>query len=336
MTGPARRVPALRVLAAAALVAAAWTGLRPVPPSRAFDGLETGVWWQGGQIGQRPPQVPEGGLWVSGTPAAHNAISAIRFRMAEHEANPLVTLKVASESDTPEPGVAACPARSSWTAGTAPQSWIERPAYDCSSQRVLGQRSLDGTTILFDLGSFSGPFVDVVLVPNPGAGAVPGVVPPAPIPGNPPSPDPAYDVVFEPPSPASINVHSGLEGEEPFVESGPSDLPAYDPGFAFEPTTPAFAPPVTPPASEPKRSPPAVGGSVRPISPVSQQTPGRSDRVVAAIVFCLLALWWYRLSYLPSGGARPVRLTLHDDPRYVPQPAPALAAPRQGRVPSLR
>lgn len=330
------RVRSLRVLAAAALLAGAWTGLRPAPPTRALDGLETAVWWQGGRIGQRPPQVPEGGLWVSGTPAAQNAISAIRFRMADHEANPLVTLKVASESDTPAPGVAACPATSSWTAGSTPQSWIERPAYDCSSQRILGQRSMDGTTILFDLGSFAGPFVDVVLVPTPGAGAVPGVVPPAPIPGNPPSPDPAYDVVFEPPSPASINVYSGMEDDEPFVDPEPLDVPAYDPGFAFESPTATFAPSTPPPVATPRRSAPPVGGSVRPLAPVSRQTPGRTDRIAAAIVFCLLALWWYRLSYLPSGGARPVRLTLHDDPRFVPQPAPALASAREGRVPSLR
>lgn len=330
------RVRSLRVLAAAALVAGAWTGLRPAPPVRAVDGLETAVWWQGGRVGQRPPQVPEGGLWVSGTPAAQNAISAIRFRMADFEANPLVTLRVASESDTPAPGVAACPATSSWTPGATPQSWIERPAYDCSSQRVLGQRSMDGATILFDLGSFAGPFVDVVLVPTPGAGAVPGVTPPVPVPGNPQSPDPAYDVVFEPPSPASINVYSGLEAENPHGDPPFTDVPVYDPGLAFGSTTPTFGQPAPPPAAAPRRPVPPVAGGVRPIAPVSQQTPGRTDRIAAAIAFCLLALWWYRLSYLPSGGTRPVRLTLHDDPRFVPQPPPALATRREGRVPSLR
>ena len=71
-----------------------------------------------------PPQVPPQGLWVSGAPGAEQAISAVRFQLADSEANPVLTLKVHSKNPPEQltqaanAGVAvvlACPVTKSWT-----------------------------------------------------------------------------------------------------------------------------------------------------------------------------------------------------------------------------
>src|SRR5437879_12575474 len=96
-----RRGTRTAVLTAVVLAGAGLAAVTAPGPASAVGGLESGYWWQAQPDGSPlppPPQVPPNGLWVSGTPAAQQAVSAIRFDLARNQANPVLTLKVHSKN----------------------------------------------------------------------------------------------------------------------------------------------------------------------------------------------------------------------------------------------
>lgn len=321
-----RRV--LRSAAALAAVASTWALVGPLPSGRAVSGVEVGSWWQGGGSSPTPPQVVPGGPWVSGSPSGPNAFSAFRVQLANDQARPVVTLRVRQASPPQTGGVRACPTTRSWTAVTA-GAWAERPDYDCTASPIVGQWSNDGSTILLDLSSVADRAIDMVIVPDVGRGQAPA--PPIGLPSLPgaPAPEPVFDLAFHPLTASDISVYTIPPGETPTTV--PFEPESYGPplplaGLQPEPTTTSVLTATTTTLRAAQQDTP-------PFTPLSARAPGRGDRIIAATVFALLALWWWRLSYQAPALAG-ARITLHDDPRHVA--APEGASPRPGRVPSLR
>jgi hypothetical protein len=215
-----------------ALVAAALLAVLAAPSRAAADPVATGVastyWWQAETATTSlpaPPTVPAGGLWVSSDPAGPQAVSAVRFTLADGATDPVLTLSV----DPPQavgPGAAvvvACPTTDVWKAGPGPSPWAGRPTADCKLGSVTGVLSSDGKTMSFALSKLAaGPDIDVVLQPAPNA------------------PGSTVNTSFDPVSAANIKAQV------------PTPVPSTTP-------TTAFAAPA--PTPTPTTPPPGVGSS---------------------------------------------------------------------------
>jgi hypothetical protein len=318
------------VLAAVVAAAAAAVVVQTPRPASAVSGLQSGYWWQAQPDGAPlppPPQVPANGLWVSGTPDAQQAVSAVRFDLADNEANPVLTLKVHSKNPPEDltaaanAGVAvviACPVTKAWTPASA-GAWSSRPEGRCEAA-VHGTLNADATTVAFDLSAVvADGKVDVVLVPGAGGGATlpnPPAIPGAPAP---PQPSGGFDLTFEPAAADQIVVSPGGAAPAPAApeaapaepspvsaDLGSSVAPAPDFNFAATSVNPGAGTAAAP-------APSAASGSVAPQLrqlPTADVRENHGYRALAVIVLAAL-LWWAWRQAVPP---RPDRRTIYDGP----------------------
>ena len=364
---PRRRAPTAplvgRALGTAALLALAAVTVLPEPAARAVQGIQSGSWWRSQPDGAPlppPPQVPDGGLWVASDAGGPSAMSALRLELGGGESAPTLRLRVHSNQSTGPPPVVACPATGPWQPATA-GAWSSRPPSDCGRGKVAGVLSGDGATMTFDLAALSASGgVDVVFQPppqEPAATPQPSPAPGVPSPPAPPSPGsaPVYDLTFERPAPTDVTAPPAPvpqpEPAEPAASlpgvesvSGPS---SFLPASAFTPSAAALGPsgsqPVVAPASAPSSpAPPSEAPTALGVRPAAAHH-GRGDRVLAAVVFVVLALWAWRVMSADDVRAlgrsvRP-RLTLYDAPELVAgaqRPRQYAQGPRLGAPPALR
>jgi len=328
-------------------------GLGGTAPAHAATGavgaVTTGSWWQGQQAGGAvppPPTVPTKGLWVESEASGPTAISALRFTLTGATA-PVVTLTVHQAQPASQVEIQVCPTTSDWKPVSA-GVWADRPAADCSQVQAAGVLSGDATTMKIDLSAFpvgADGTVDAVLQPAPTATNLP-VSPPA---LGQPSAAPTFDATFEPPEPSQIATTPAAPS---FGTSDttlpPQSAPDITPAPAFSAplqaplpataSTPAvtFEPPVTqPPATAPTPPPPQVQ-LASPAPRLATSKPGgmtRRERILVMLLLLDGAFLLMHQGYL-SPGARPRRLTIYDDPRHLPEPAPVES--RAGQAPALR
>lgn len=329
--------------------------------------LQSNFWWEAESSATplpAPPEVPSGGLWVSSNPTGPQAISALRFQLADGYTNPVVTLRVASATPAGPLPLVACRAITAWKEGKGPSNWADRPGSDCQSGSVTAAADPSGATMSFALQPLlSSGSVDVVFEPAPPA---PGAT------------FPTFDVTFQPvdeasvtadaPSPAASPVPSasspaiGSSGSVPTgTPSGAaapaaSALPTGGDNLGPTGTSPTPAGTVSPAAAAPAPGPglsplppngtaapttapgPASGGGepvtnqpsalAGPVSHLAVVT-GRSwqERILLAVVVVDLALYLVWSRRRPSGPAR------H---RAVPFGAVAGPPARLGKPPALR
>lgn len=239
-----------------------------------------GWWWraQTGLLGADlppPPDVPEDGLLVERAPDGATAVSALRFRLADGETDPVLTLTVASGQSSGA-AIAACPTgRVGWN-GAQGGRWDSAPSWDCEQGRVDGEASDDGSTWSWSLaplvredGVLSVMLVDATATPFHVAFEAPSAsslstttAPPPPPPA--PDPDPGPPPAQQPPSASS---GSSTFAPPPPTQAGP---PAADPAPpAPEVADPAPAAPVAQPPAEPVAAPAAPVVPAQGVSPLA-------------------------------------------------------------------
>jgi hypothetical protein len=232
------RTAGLALMAAGALV----LGLAP---SAGAATLGDAAWWwrphEGPGGPPKPPHVPDGGLYVAGTPDGASAIAALRFTLEEGETGPVLTLDEvdpagSDEEESPsttapapaplpvppptegggttpkelDPVILACQAGSDWKQAEAGK-WAEKPKVACGVGKVTGER--EGTAWSWDLSDLQVKTeVDIVLVP----GKVQGV-------GS------TFQVAFEPPDDTSLTTVPGTS-PVPIIPAGESLTPVPDSG----------------------------------------------------------------------------------------------------------
>jgi len=317
-------------------------------PAGAASNLEVGWWWLGqaqAGLAPAPPNVPDGGLWVSSDPSGPHAYSAVRFSLGPDETSPVLTLKVNSEQPDASAQLVACPTKSPWTPAVA-GDWNSRPAYDCSVS-ALGVSSLaeNVNSVAFDLSTITvGKIVDVAIVPVSGPPQPPPQVPTVPLSppaGTVPNTSNAFDITFNAPSTNDITTFQLADDESTDNGNGipESAFPAPDSsGLVFDPTATTFpsllAPPVVAQPQPLRRI--AVPIAVTPPVKVDSRS---AARVLAAAVFFALAAWWYQLTFAGANAAdkraRP-RITIYDDPHRVLATTGTAHAARTGKAPALR
>lgn len=225
-----------------------------------------------------PPTVPPGGLYVASDPSQTQAISALRYAIADGATPGTLTLSIATVQGIGDVG--ACPATGSW-APTEAGEWAARPPFDCSAASV-GAVGDDGTTITFDLTQLSSTSViDVVLVPLRDAN------------GN----SPALQMAFDPPGPSSLSFQSppapgGANPTEGGEQAGtPVAAPSEQASFDIAPPV-LPSPGALPPAalSNPIDSARSARPTATPVasSPIAGYSFGESTRF--QLIAALLAL----------------------------------------------
>lgn len=250
---------------------------------------ETHGWWWRAQTGvlgadlPPPPNVPEDGLLVERAPDGATAVSAVRFRLADGEAEPVLTLTVASGQSSGA-AIAACQTvRAGWNGAQAGR-WDSAPNWDCEQGRVDGEVSDDGSTWSWSLeplvredGVISVMLVDATSTPFHVAFEAPSAAslttstaPPPPPPA--PDPDPG-------PPPSS-------QAQAPPSSSGSS---AFTPPVTTEsgPAAPAEPPPPAPEVADPA---PAVPVSEPPAQPVAAAPPMAPDEGLSPLATGLMGL----------------------------------------------
>ena len=242
-----------------------------------------GWWWraQTGLLGADlppPPDVPKDGLLVERAPDGATAVSAVRFRLADGETDPVLTLTVASGQSSGA-AIAACQTvRAGWN-GAQGGRWDSAPRWDCQQGRVDGEVSDDGSTWTWSLaplvredGAISVMLVDATSTPFHVAFEAPSEAslttttappPPPPAPDPDPGPAPSSDGQ-QPPSAAS-----GSSAFAPPVTTDPGPAAPAEPGPpAPEVADPAPAAPVAQPPVQPVAAPPA-SAPARGLSPLA-------------------------------------------------------------------
>ncbi|HVT77604.1 MAG TPA: hypothetical protein VHD87_11295 [Acidimicrobiales bacterium] len=334
---------------------------RPTVKPESVSTFESGVWW----IGQPralpalppPAQVPAGGLWVSSTAAGTVALSALRFTVGEQDRQPIVTLPV-NTSTTPPAAlpislgtpILACQATGNWAPpakGTF-GSLASAPKYDCSKGQVLGSPSVDGKTMVFELGQFvtdTNRTVSVVLVPG-------TVVPPLPaspvaLPFSIPTIllPPTFDVTFKAVTPNAVEV---LTSPLPNVlDDGALGVETQTAGAGDVASPTVVAGANSSRAGAARTTPPrrtgiaAVPGQVaQAAATVAHKGDSPRTRTIAAIVFLDLCLygWWASnrdpLPGTPQAG-RPYR-SLYDGSAAPVATTRRPLTNREGKPPPLR
>jgi hypothetical protein len=341
-----RRVAELGVAALGAI------GFLPGRAS-AVSGTASGYWYAARPPGAPlppPPNVPAHGLWISSNPAGPVAVAAVRLVLDAGDAPPvLLSLRIDRETPAGAASVFACPATSPWTAVEG-GSAADAPKYDCSSARVVGVKSSDGSRLVFDLTSLvASKGLDVVLVPTPMQSVVPPAVPALPGTPAPAPPSATFDVTFQPftadqvavvTAPASAS--GGSQGVQagglaasasmPAVASAPAAalpgaaVPSSAGGAIAEIAGGGPAPTVAPPA---RSSLPTAPAAV-PVVDRLHQLSARARAVLGAVLLALV-LWEASDGRIRSRAPTPPHRTLND-----PAPVPAVTQRREGRPPPLR
>lgn len=249
--------------------------------------------------------VPEGQLLVESTPEGAVAVAAARWRLADGESSPSLTVPIGEGSTiNPESVVLACKAAAPWSAPESPGPWDTKPLVDAS-------RCVNGV-IADDLGSISfgvqplvsGDELDVVLVAGKIAGAEPPAgVPQAPVDANTSS----FRWVFDAPTAESIRVVAGSDFEagagDEFVVAPTPSAPPEDAGasppvdLSPAPTATVPAPsigvdePVAAPALEPQDLAPSVPDVTDAVEVASTQDVERTIGFVLLLMAAAMAAW---------------------------------------------
>lgn len=166
MTSPIRkRARVVAVVAIAAGAVLSW-----VPPASAVTVDGAGWWWRTNTTTvpvEVPPRTDVGTdqLLVEGEPEGATAVAAVRFKLAEGESSPILTLTPTPDSVVPPTAVVqACRVGSAWTPAQGGK-WERKPIADCfaSVQGILSEAG----TITFALTPLqSGTDLEVVIVPG--------------------------------------------------------------------------------------------------------------------------------------------------------------------------
>jgi hypothetical protein len=215
MTSPMRkRARAVAVVAMAAGAVLSW-----VPPASAVTVDGAGWWWRTNTTTvpvDVPPRADVGTdqLLVEGEPEGATAVAAVRFKLAEGESSPILTITPTPDSVVPPTAVIqACRVGSAWTPAQGGK-WERKPIADCFAS-VQGIAS-DGGTITFALTPLqSGTDLEVVIVP--------GVNPDA---ANDNAKFSSFSLKFATPTAADLKTTTGDAG---FSGTG-GDFSAPDPG----------------------------------------------------------------------------------------------------------
>ncbi|MBA2609081.1 MAG: hypothetical protein H0U92_09095 [Actinobacteria bacterium] len=244
--------------------------------------------------------------------------------------------------------VLACATTEMWTppaAGTV-GALSAAPAYDCSKGQVLGALSLDGKSLVFELGRFltdANRVLSIAIIPAQINAPIPAV--PLPLPVNVPLPaplmPPTFDITFKPITANAIEVLAvdPSNGDDELVVPPVEDVPVYD----FSPVAAAFTLALPPPAPVVARQP-AVAFPRRVARQVGAAVADaqQAERTIAASVFLLLCLWAWGVanrnaSALGAPAGRPFR-TLYDGSTdsIAPQRRAFGVMPRIGKPPPLR
>ena len=262
-----------------------------------------GYWWVG-QTGTGPlippgPNVPAGGLWVSGAGAEEEAVGAVRYSPQDGGLVSSLTLTVAQSQGVA--AIIACPTNTPWAAVQG-GAFKDAPQPSCSLGSATGKVSTDGTTWTFDVSTLlQAGELDVVLEADPTA-----------------STD-AFSVTFQPPDKTAI-------AEVPPPPATPSPSPAVvapppaSTGFPAE-TLPsassssAVVAPILATPSPVPQSPPAPTPSVPRRSTVSApKSGGTTAPLVAGALLLACAAWvsrgWWAARHASSHPlARPLLRT---------------------------
>jgi hypothetical protein len=224
--------------------------------------------------------------------------------------------------------LAACPVDAEWLSppGGGPGRWDDRPRYDLG-RCVLGQWSVDGSKLFFDLGrdrQFSEGVFDLAIVPDP-AHAVQPLNTTAPDPSDTNEvagkvnevrnqatrTNPTFSVVFDPPRAESLTPGDPDDPDPPEVpeEPEPSEEPsvdessseeiveefaAVDPSVLIDYNDPSVilngpAPVVPKPGRVSRRLGPSGG-----IENAAAVASTRGSRIMAAMLLsALMAAWWW-------------------------------------------
>lgn len=329
------------VLLVTAVLAFAAAGVLLVLPASAGNAPVKDVgWWyraKTGPLGAAPvpaPTVPDGGLYVAGSPDPDGAtaISAVRFTLQQGDALPVLTLKVASQQGKEVTSIAACPSGSAWTpvqAGT----WDSKPKAACDLGSVQGIPNDDGSAYTFALDPIvKGTDVDVVIVP----GAIPGA--PAPATG-------VFSLAFQPPGPDAVATSSGGDGGsgDPDAAIATPPVDAFSTGAAssgdFGSTDVGTSPgaePFSPALPESDQGVDATAPSVRqanpPLAAAGKQPSSKPKRGIGIVmlVLGLVAAAWAAREQLFGGG---VAAATPSEPQ--PGGLGRFAVPRTGTPPPL-
>ncbi|MEY2471015.1 MAG: hypothetical protein QOK28_344 [Actinomycetota bacterium] len=332
----------------------AWTP-KPTARPESVTNLESGVWWIGqpkvGPALPPPQQVPANGLWVSSTPAGTVAVSAVRFAVGANDRQPILDLPVEMVTTLPAEvpadfavHIVACPAASNWqppAKGTF-GALSAAPKADCGKGQVLGALSLDGKTMVFELGQFvteTNKVLSVVLTPTNVAAPIPAAPVPLPIPIPNLLMPSTFDVTFKPVTTSAVEVlTSPASDDEAAVQ--PDETSRIDP----EPSPSYAAPTANTVAPTPRRSTgvAAVPRQLAQATTAVVHTAGATrTRTLAAVVFFDLCLWaWWASNRDPLPGTpqagRPYR-TLYDGGAGTGAPRRRLSTlTRVGKPPPLR
>ncbi len=203
---------------AAALALAAGTALSWAPSASAATVDAVGWWWRPNTAaapGEVPPRadVSADQLLVEGEPEGPVAVAAVRFKLADGETSPILTITPSTDSVLPDGAVIlGCRVASAWVSAQGGK-WEKRPTPDCFTS-VQGIRS-DGK-ITFALTPLqSGPDIEVAFYP----GQVPN-------PSNDAAKGSAFSLKFAKPTAADLKTTSGEPGGFSGTGGGFSPPPA--------------------------------------------------------------------------------------------------------------
>ena len=160
-----KRARVVAVVAIAAGAVLSW-----VPPASAVTVDGAGWWWRTNTTTvpvEVPPRADVGTdqLLVEGEPEGATAVAAVRFKLAEGESSPILTITPTPDSVVPPTAVIqACRVGSAWSPAQGGK-WERKPIADCFAS-VQGIPS-DGGAITFALTPLqSGTDLEVVIVPG--------------------------------------------------------------------------------------------------------------------------------------------------------------------------
>ncbi len=221
-----------------------------------------------------PASVPEDGLYVAGSAAGPEGISALAWVIPEGASADTLTL-IAAAPLTPNTAIRLCPTNATWQAVQAGR-WQSKPLYQCAADAPVGVVPTDGSKITFTLGKLGqSRLIDVVLAPVDQS---------------------VFQANFNQPDAKSLNVVPGATGDTTGAGSG-SDVLGSSAGpnsVNYALSDPAFVPALTPflnqpPADQALGAAPTIDYPQQTAAPVAATTPA-SDRLENFAVFGLIAL----------------------------------------------
>ena len=297
------------------LVAVVLTTAMPIAfagAARADAPDRVGWWWEVvaqpglGTVVPSPPNVPDGGMYLSVDPSGPQAVGAVHFAVGGGESPTLKLTPGQGSTFSSTTPVSACPATSTWQPAQK-GDWDSKPTWN-SVSCTPGQPASDGTSMTWELGSaFQGDAssYNIVLVPQgpapfqvsvnrPEADALTGA-------GDEETSfdDTSASTSDETASESLAAPDSFSTGDQSFVPPGPSGT--FDTPAATSSSSSAAAGG----QSRKTTTPPSATFNEAAANPISSHADHRGVRIGALVVLAMLgaALWW-----LGGAEARPPRL----------------------------